>query len=76
MTLRTAGLSIKQEVTYATNAFFVEAPEGIGRKVFDIAQELIQRDDVEYCHPNLSAPERPRTSFAPQWHLKKTILSV
>jgi hypothetical protein len=44
--LRENGLTIKQEVNYATNAFFVEAAEGIGRKVFDVAQALLQRDDT------------------------------
>jgi len=70
--LRAAGLTIKQEPSYATNAFFVEAPEGIGRKVFDIAQELIQRDDVEYCHPELIRPRQSKNIFTQQWHLKRT----
>src|SRR5215211_7358024 len=47
--LREAGLTVKQELPYATNAFFVAAPEGLGQGVFDIANELLRRDDVEYC---------------------------
>jgi subtilisin family serine protease len=73
--LRQNGLKIKQEVSYATNAFFVEATEGIGRKVFDIAQTLLQRDDVEYCHPELIRPRKPKSIFPQQWHLKKTTIS-
>src|SRR6267378_4883912 len=70
--LRAAGLTIKEEPSYATNAFFVEAPEGIGRKVFDVAQELIQRDDVEYCHPELIRPRQSKNIFTQKWHLKRT----
>lgn len=70
--LRAAGLAIKEEVSYATNAFFVQAVEGTGRKVFDIAQALLKRDDVEYCHPELIRPRARKAVFAQQWHLKKT----
>lgn len=70
--LRELGLKIKAEPTYATNAFFVEAPEGIGRKVFDLAETLRARDDVEYCHPELVRERRSKLIYPPQWHLKKT----
>jgi subtilisin family serine protease len=73
--LRENGLTIKQEVSYATNAFFVEAAEGIGRKVFDVAQALLQRDDVEYCHPELIRPRARKTVFPQQWHLRKTTIN-
>lgn len=74
-TLQRAGLKVKQEVAYATNAFFVEAQEGTGRKVFDIADEFLQRPDVEFCHPELIRPRARKTIFPNQWHLKKTQLS-
>jgi subtilisin family serine protease len=70
--LREAGLAIKSEPTYATNAFFAAAPEGIGRQVFELAERLLARDDVEYCHPELVRERRSKLIFPPQWHLKKT----
>lgn len=70
--LREMALTIKSEPGYATNAFFVGAPEGIGRKVFDLAETLRARDDVEYCHPELVRERRSKLIFPPQWHLKKT----
>jgi subtilisin family serine protease len=70
--LRDAGLTIKNEVSYATNAYFVCAPEGTGQKVFDIAVDLLKRDNVEYCHPELIRPRARKGIFAQQWHLKKT----
>ncbi len=73
--LRAAGLTIKEEVKYATNAFFVGAEEGIGRKVFDIAQGLLARPDVEYCHPELIRPRERKAIFAAQWHLKPTSIN-
>ena len=72
--LREAGLTIKSEPGYATNAFFAGAPEGIGRRVFDLAETLRARDDVEYCHPELVRERRSKLIFPPQWHLKKTSL--
>lgn len=73
--LRAANLTIKDEVSYATNAFFVQAAEGSGRKVFEMAQALLKREDVEYCHPELIRPRARKTIFTPQWHLKKTTLN-
>jgi subtilisin family serine protease len=72
--LRELGLTIKSEPAYASNAFFVGAPEGIGRKVFELAESLRARDDVEYCHPELVRERRARLIYPPQWHLKKTTL--
>ena len=73
-TLRNAGLTIKEEVSYATNAYFVSAPEGTGQKVFDIATQLLQREDVEYCHPELIRPRARKGIFEQQWHLQKTTI--
>jgi subtilisin family serine protease len=73
--LRGAGLTIKDEVSYATNAYFVGAPEGTGQQVFDIAAGLLKRDDVEYCHPELIRPRARKGIFPEQWHLKKATVS-
>jgi hypothetical protein len=62
--LRDAGLSVKQELPYASNAFFAAAPEGTGRRVFDIADELLGREDVEYCNPELVRRLGRRVVFA------------
>lgn len=70
--LRAAGLTIKKEVTYATNAFFVAAPEGTGEKIFEIAAGLLNREDVEYCHPELLWRRARRAIFSQQWHLRTT----
>lgn len=70
--LREAGLTVKEALTYATNAYFVELPEGSGQVVFDVAAKLLKRDDVEYCHPELIRPRARKGIFAQQWHLKKT----
>jgi len=70
--IREAGLTLKYQVDYATNAYFVQAPEGTGQAVFDIAANLLKRDDVEYCHPELIRPRARKGMFPQQWHLKKT----
>lgn len=71
--LRHAGLTVKSQVTYAANAYFVAAQEGTGEKVFDIAVELLQREDVEYCHPELIRPVARKGIYPQQWHLKETV---
>ena len=73
--LREAGLTVKQELPYATNAFFVAAPEGTGQRVFDIANALLGRNDVEYCQPELVRRLGERAIFAQQWHLKTTTIA-
>jgi len=73
--LRGAGLVLKKQVSYAVNAYFVAAQEGVGQKVFDIAEALRERDDVEYCHPELIRPVARKTIYPQQWHLKKTSLA-
>ncbi len=73
--LREAGLTVKNEVSYATNAYFVEAPEGTGQEVFAIAEKLLHRKDVEFCHPELIRPRARKGIFPQQWHLKKTTLN-
>lgn len=72
--IRKAGLSIKSQLDYATNAYFLEAPAGTGQKVFDIANELLKRDDVEFCHPELIRPRARKQIFPQQWHLTKTTI--
>jgi subtilisin-like proprotein convertase family protein len=73
--LREAGLTIKKELSYATNAFFACAPEGTGQKIFDMANDLLERDDVEYCHPEVVQQAYRRTIFPQQWHLKTTTVN-
>jgi hypothetical protein len=73
--LSEAGLTVKRELPYATNAFFVAAPEGIGQRVFDIANDLLQREDVEYCNPELVRRLGRRAIFPQQWHLNATTVN-
>ena len=70
--IREAGLQVKHQVAYATNAYFTGAPEGTGQKVFDIANALLRRPDVEFCHPELIRPRARKNIATAQWHLKKT----
>jgi subtilisin family serine protease len=73
--IRGAGLTVKQRLDFATNAYFATAPEGTGQQVFDIALDLLNRPDVVYCHPE-SIQERRRKQVSPQqWHLKATTVN-
>lgn len=73
--LREVGLTVKRELGYATNAFFVQAPEGTGQQVFEIAEQLLARADVEYCHPETVRALGRRAVFPQQWHLARTVIN-
>jgi subtilisin family serine protease len=75
MIIREAGLTIKEQVSYATNAFFVSAAEGSGEQVFEIALSLLNRDDVEYCHPEIVRKRSLKAISPQQWHLKTTTVN-
>lgn len=68
-------LLIKRPLTYARNAWFVQAEEGTGQAVFAIAERLLQHEAVQLCHPELVRPIRERSMFPQQWHLAATTLN-
>jgi subtilisin family serine protease len=68
-------LTIKQRLTYARNTFFVSAPEDTGLEIFKIAEYLLNRKEVELCHPELIRKKGFRNIHSKQWHLKDTIVN-
>lgn len=69
------GLTIKREIEYARNAYFLEAPERTGQKVFAIAETLLKDEHVELCHPELIREVRSRAAFPQQWHLQDATIN-
>lgn len=72
--LRDAGLAVKRELPFATNAYFAAAAEGTGQRVFAIAEALLKHDEVELCHPELIRRRVPKAIFPQQWHLQTTVI--
>lgn len=70
-----AGLTIREQLSYAANSFVVSAPEGTGQVVFEIAQRLLQRPDVDFAHPELIRKAARRSIFPQQWHLATTTIN-
>ncbi len=66
------GLKVKSQLPFAPNAYFVQAEEGTGTKVFDIAEQLLGEKEVEYCHPELVQERRFKGAHPLQWHLIQT----
>jgi subtilisin family serine protease len=66
-------LKIKQRPEYAKNIYFVSAPENTGLQIFDIAEMLLKRKEVELCHPELIRKRGYKRIHPKQWHLKATI---
>ena len=70
-------LAIKQKQEYAANTYFVSAPENTGLKIFEIAESLLKKKEVELCHPELIRKKGTKsiTINPNQWHLKKTTIN-
>ncbi len=80
--LAEASLRVKRSLDFARNAFFVEAPSGIGLSIFDLAEQLLADPRVEFCHPELVREDRhrqvpitPAKTFSQQWHLQATMIN-
>lgn len=67
-----AGLTVKRGIGYAENCYFAEAPDNTGRAVFEMANQLLDRADVELCHPEFVREVNRRKVFPEQWHLVST----
>lgn len=73
--LKAHKLEIRRELTVAQSAYFVAAPEGIGQKIFDLTLDLLKREEVELCHPELARKRAFRAAFSQQWHLQETTVN-
>ena len=70
--LKKHGLQVKRKLKYAKNAYFVSAPEGTGLEIFQIAHNLLNEEEVEFCHPELIRKVGRRAAAPRQWHLQET----
>lgn len=71
-TLKQAGLSVKTQPEFATNAYFCAAPEGIGVDIFAVCSRLLELGQIEFCHPEIVRYRALRGISPGQWHLKST----
>ncbi|QEF98299.1 Calcium-dependent protease precursor [Stieleria maiorica] len=67
--IREASLILKEKLGFGINSYFVQATEGTGQRVFDLALELLARPEVQYCHPELVRPRDRKSIGSQQWHL-------
>lgn len=68
--LRMHGFTLHRPVPYLRNAYFVGTEAGTGRDIFGRTTELLDRDEVMLCHPELVRRRVHRRAFPPQWHLR------
>jgi subtilisin family serine protease len=68
-------LVIKQKPDYAANTFFVSTPDNIGLQIFKMAESLLNRKEVELCHPELIRKRAYKKIHNTQWHLKATTIN-
>lgn len=67
-------LKIKKAFAFAKNAFFVSA-DGLGLETFSIAENLLDHNIVEFCHPELISERKYRNTYPEQWHLGETYIN-
>ena len=72
--LRLAGFAVRRVVPYLADAYFVGTPQGTGRAIFPRTAQLLDRDDVALCHPELIRRQMHRRAFPQQWHLDSTTI--
>jgi len=68
-------LVIKEKLEYAVNSYFVSAPENTGLKIFEIAENLLKKKEVELCHPEIIRKKMSKSIHSKQWHLKNTTIN-
>ncbi|MFT3681148.1 MAG: S8 family serine peptidase [Ferruginibacter sp.] len=73
--LKENNLVIKQKQNYATNAYFVSAPDDTGLKIFDIANAMLTKAEVELCHPELIRKRAAKNINPAQWHLIPAVIN-
>jgi len=73
--IKECGIEIREELGFAKNSFFVKAPKGTGLEVFNIADVLLKKKEVEYCHPELVRKKKHRSIHPMQWHLKPATIN-
>ena len=73
--IRDAGWMIKEKLGFSVNSYFVQATEGTGQRVFDMALEMLAKEEVEYCHPELIHPRESKLFFPQQWHLAPAVVA-
>lgn len=72
---RRYNLTVKRQLDYARNAYFVSAPANTGLAIFDLAESLLNEAAVDLCHPELVREFRKRQISPQQWHLKETTIN-
>lgn len=73
--MKEKGLKVKEGLTFAPNAYFVEAQESIGLNVFSLAAQLLAMPEVQCCHPELVRERKHKFVHPMQWHLKQTVIN-
>ncbi|MBI5916262.1 MAG: S8 family serine peptidase [Bacteroidetes bacterium] len=71
-TIKKYDLRVKEDLGITPNSYFVEAPQGTGFGVFELAQNLLTLPEVEACHPELVRERKFKFVHPMQWHLRET----
>jgi subtilisin family serine protease len=65
---------VTRRLTYGKFCYLIEPKEIVGRGIFDQAMELLERNEVDRCHPEFLRERSFRSVYPEQWHLGKRIV--
>ncbi|MDJ0644084.1 MAG: S8 family serine peptidase [Erythrobacter sp.] len=65
---------VENRLSYGRPCFYIKPVESIGQDVFGRALDLLERNEVDRCHPEFLREKAFRGVFDKQWHLgRRTI---
>jgi subtilisin family serine protease len=75
--IKELGMTVKDQLRFAINAFFTTVPEGTGLDIFALSERLLETyPEVEYSHPELIREKKNKSTLHPmQWHLHTTSIN-
>ena len=65
---------ISRRLTYSRYCYLIEPRVRVGQEVFDRAMDLVERGEVDRCHPEFLRERGFRSVFPHQWHLGKRVI--
>lgn len=65
---------VVRRLTVARHAYLLAPRASVGRDIFNLSMEFVQRGEVDRCHPEFLRERGFRSVYPQQWHLGKRVI--
>ncbi|MEO1161675.1 MAG: S8 family serine peptidase, partial [Pseudomonadota bacterium] len=65
---------VARRLAYGQSCFLLQPRKAYGRTIFDQALEILERSEVDRCHPEFLRERDFKSVFPEQWHLGKRLI--